>query len=329
MFESRNERDDLTRWLVAAGIVRAAADVVIEPLAGDVSPRRYYRVRAGAERAVVAYYPPELREIARRFLRTTDLLAGAGVRVPVVRRFDDEAGLMLLEDVGAVTLFDWRDREWEALAPWLEAAVDAARRVARIDPAALSGLLPPLDAAVLERELVSTWDLFLAPNGLVGEPALARRLRARLEALCVELEADGLVPCHRDFMVRNLVPVDGAGELVVLDHQDLRLGPRAYDLASLFNDSLFAPAAVVRSLLGEEAVHDHAYHRAVVQRTLKIVGTFASFAQRGHPRYLPLVPAALARGLDHLAALPDAAALASDLARAWAGVLPHENALLD
>jgi aminoglycoside/choline kinase family phosphotransferase len=122
-------------------------------------------------------------------------------------------------------------------------------------------------------------------------------------------------------MARNLVPLSRPGEVVVLDHQDLRLGPQAYDAASLFNDSLYPPEAEVGEILGGALHHSADYHRAVVQRTWKIVGTFASFARRGQPRYLPLIPVSLERGLDHLAALDEGRSLASDLRRRWAGVL--------
>ena len=100
--------------------------------------RRYYRVCCAGERAIVAYYPPELRAAAQRFERTTDLLERAGVRVPAIRRVDHDAGLMLLEDVGAETLFDWRDRGWEAIEPHLAIAFDATLRLRAIDPAELT-----------------------------------------------------------------------------------------------------------------------------------------------------------------------------------------------
>jgi aminoglycoside/choline kinase family phosphotransferase len=327
MLDSGVETPFLRRWLSSSEALGAGSEIAIEALAGDVSPRRYYRVLSRADRAIVAYYPVELRPVALRFQRTTELLEEAGVRVPAIRRFDEDAGLMLLEDVGTETLFDRRDCGWQGLRPWLALAFEAVGRVRTIAPAALHGLLPPLDAAALERELQMTWDVFLLPNELLGDDALRARLRGFLERLCAELEADGLVPCHRDFMARNLVPLtEGGGAIAVLDHQDLRLGPLAYDTASLFNDSLYPPRAAVREVAGTGVFDDAAYHRAVVQRTLKIVGTFASFARRGHARYLPLVAPSLGRCLEHLAELPEAHDLVADLRRTWARALAPAGA---
>src|SRR5262249_24021197 len=77
---------------------------------------------------------------------------------------------------------------------------------------------------------------------------------------------------------------DGPPRVGVLDHQDLRLGPPAYDLASLLNDTLFPTPEVEAAFLAELAPGPEErlrYHRAAAQRTLKAVGTYAAFARRG------------------------------------------------
>jgi aminoglycoside/choline kinase family phosphotransferase len=124
-------------------------------------------------------------------------------------------------------------------------------------------------------------------------------------------------------MVRNLMPLDGEGGIVVLDHQDLRLGPPAYDLASLLNDTLFPPPEIEEELLaaapgGADRV---SYHRAAAQRTLKAIGTYTKFSLRGAHRHLPLIPPTLARGLHHLSRIPEGGPLAEDLGRVWRPVL--------
>jgi len=140
-----------------------------------------------------------------------------------------------------------------------------------------------------------------------------------LDDLCARLGAGPLVPCHRDFMSRNLMPVDDQGGVAVLDHQDLRLGPAAYDLASLLNDTLFPPPDVEEDLLGTTDRVD--YHRAAAQRTLKAVGTFTAFALRGSDRHQPLVRPTLARCLNHLSRIPEGEAFAGDLSCLWRQIL--------
>lgn len=307
--------DEPAAWLASAGF----APREIEPLPGDVSPRRYFRaVLADGGSAILANYPPEIRSTCQRFLTTTTILEGIGVRVPRVLASDCETGWMLVEDLGPRTLGDWgKGRPWSELGALFEQALEIADRIARLPLApahTLAELNPTLGRELLARELQQTWELFLEPQGLVSDPALAADLREALGRLCENLGAEEPVPCHRDFMVRNLMV--GKGDLAILDHQDLRLGPPLYDVASLLNDTLFPPPEVEEALLGD--LHgDIRYHRAAAQRTLKAVGTYASFARRGANRHLPLIPPTLARFVDHFARVPEGAALAARLTEVW------------
>lgn len=298
-------------------------------LSGDVSPRRYARVvlEDGAT-IVLATYPDEVRDVCPRFLRTGELLAGAGVRVPRVFAVSCEQGWMLLEDFGPRTLGEQQERPWSELRLYFARAVELIGRIAALPEETVAGLNPLLGRELLRRELVQTWDLFLAPRELTGGPALTEALDTALDTLCERLGGETPVPCHRDFMVRNLMPVDeaageAAGEIAVLDHQDLRLGPPAYDLASLLNDTLFPPAEIEEELLAAAlgGADRESYHRAAAQRTLKAVGTYTKFSLRGANRHLPLIPPTLARCLHHLSRIPEGAPLAEDLGRIWSPVL--------
>ncbi len=309
-----HDRIELGEWLAGTGFDLRE----VHPLAGDVSPRRYERLTAGdGTTAILALYPADHRATCVRFARSTAILAGAGVPVPRVLAADCERGWMLLQDLGEHTLAELRDRPWRELAAYFETAAALAARIAVLPLDVVRELNPPLDGALMLRELAQTRQLFLEPQGLL--PPLA----AALEDLCGELAADPSVPCHRDYMARNLVP-DGAGGVAVLDHQDLRLGPPAYDLASLLNDTLFPPRGLERRLV-DAAFPTTAgrlrYHRAAAQRTLKAVGTYAAFARRGSARHLPLIAPTLRRFLRHFASVPEGAPLARGLERAWGRVL--------
>ncbi len=305
---------DIESWLSRLGHSPSR----LEPLAGDVSARRYLRAENAGGSLIVAVYPPDLRDACDRFVATGELLRGAGLRVPEVLEADCQAGLMLLEDFGPLTLYDLRRESWPDLRPYLDQAIDDAGRIARLRPASVDGLSPPLDQALLERELEQTWRSFLEPRGLGGDRRSTAALRDALTELCHQLGDEPQVPCHRDYMARNLVVLP-EGRLGILDHQDLRLGPPFYDLASLLNDSLYPPAEFISEILGT-AAEELGYHRAVAQRALKIVGTFATFAERGDPRHLDLIPPTLGRALDHLLQVPETAEISGRLAERWRSV---------
>jgi hypothetical protein len=313
-------RSEMEPWLAGSGF--QIADW--QPLSGDVSPRRYTRLAfADGTTAILATYPPEVQATCPRFLRTTEILSAGGIPVPRILAVDCDRGWMVVEDLGPETLGDWRGRAWSELEGYFGHALEIAVRIGRLNVDGLETLNPLLGGELMTRELQQTWDVFLEPHGFLADPATAAGLRAGIDELVARLAAEPPVPCHRDFMVRNLMPLP-AGRVVVLDHQDLRLGPPLYDLASLLNDTLFPPAAAEEALLARALSRDgdrERYHRAAAQRTLKAVGTYAAFARRGANRHVPLIAPTLERFLEHLSRLPEGDGLAAGLRQAWGAEL--------
>ena len=118
-------------------------------------------------------------------------------------------------------------------------------------------------------------------------------------------------------MVRNLMPLGGAATLAVLDHQDLRLGPPLYDLASLLNDTLFPPPEAEEALLAAAAPTPRdrvRYHRAAAQRTPQGGGHLRHVRPRGADRHLPLIAPTLAQLRAPLGKYPGRRGLAARLA---------------
>ena len=319
--------DQVSEWLEATGWTASR----IEALEGDVSSRRYFRVsdRQGAT-VIVAWYPDDLHVACSRFEITAKLLDRVGVQTPEILEASCSDGFMMLEDVGAQTLFDLEYQPWEQLQPWFESGIDIVRRIQRVETAAVETLNPPLDATLMIRELDQTWTEFLEPNRLVGDAICATDLRDRLESLCRRLGSEPPVVCHRDLMVRNLVPSGGDFKLIVLDHQDLRIGPVFYDLASLCNDSIFPPLGIESSLIGGFISDDRqylSYHRAAAQRTLKAIGTYERFGRRGTRRHLRLIPGTFERSLHHLGQLPDFADLLATIGPVWQAYIKRPSGL--
>jgi aminoglycoside/choline kinase family phosphotransferase len=306
---------EVRRWLAS----RLSTVEEITALAGDVSPRRYFRVIAAGASFIVALYPEEMRDAQDRFVVSSDLLESIGVRVPRVIDSDLISGMALLEDLGNRTLFDDSTTfDDETTQSHLLEAIEITARIRSIETSRVP-TFSRLDENLLRTELDRTWTLFLKPTGMTGDDHQAANLRIRLDELCRASGAQRLVACHRDFMARNLI-LTADEELAVIDHQDLQLGPPTYDLASLLNDSIYTSFENARALL-PSTIDRQAYHRSAAQRCLKIVGTFVSFANSGSPRYLPQVPVALDRFLAHFGEVDDNRSLATALRGKWSEAL--------
>jgi hypothetical protein len=308
-------------WLAALGYKVEG----VRSLAGDVSPRMYFRLDLGqGQTAILAYYPADAREACTRFTSTTKLLEASSVPVPAILGSNCAAGLMLLEDLGSSTLYDRQGEDWASLMPYFEESIVLWKRIRNLPLESVQHLNPALDRDLLVAEVRQTWEIFLKPRRLTGESHLGSALWQALEETCDQLSAQPQVVCHRDFMARNLVPGATPPKLGVLDHQDLRVGPSFYDLASLLNDSLFPPPEIESSLVAT-CISDEsgmlAYHRAALQRTIKVVGTFEAFARRGNPSRLHLIPPTLGKALYHLARTPEGKGLRSFLSVLWRPIL--------
>jgi hypothetical protein len=194
--------------------------------------------------------------------------------------------------------------------------MQAADTLIQWQMASRPGVLPPYDAALLQRELSLFPDWYLAQHRGVQLQGAQREVFDKAFALIVQRNlAAPSVYVHRDFMPRNLMMPHGAGpqseQLGVLDFQDAVYGPISYDIASLMRDAFltwdedFVLDITIRywekarqaGLMDFEDWHSDfgAFYRAVewmgLQRHLKVAGIFARLTLRdGKPKYLADAP---------------------------------------
>jgi hypothetical protein len=293
----------------------AAAGVTIEPLFGDASTRRYFRLRRGGDSVVAALYPEAFDPGKMPFLEVRDLLESYGLPVPKIRAVDAARGLLVLEDLGDLTL----QESLKSASPGARADFyrEALADVARLQGEAARGSQKAsCFESAFDLEKLS-WELhyFLKHfvEGLRGRDLTAEDRATLAEAvhgLCAEMAAWPRVLCHRDFHSRNLMV--HAGRLHWIDFQDARLGPATYDLASLLRDSYVdfeedfvaerAEEFRQRALPGEaKDVLARRFELTSVQRNLKALGTFGYMATvRQNPVYLQYVPRTLANARRNL-----------------------------
>jgi aminoglycoside/choline kinase family phosphotransferase len=302
----------------------------VEPLAGDASTRRYFRVRGAAGSRVAALYPEPFDVPSSSFATVRDLLDGYGVPVPRLLDHDGRLGVLLLEDLGDVTLQELvgfagpagRDALYD------EALRDLARlqRAAQAGPRTAACFSLAFDVEKLSWELGFFREHFVEGHrgARLSEPERSE-LAALFHELCEEIAAWPRVLCHRDFHSRNLM--QHASRLCWIDFQDARLGPAQYDPVSLLCDSYveLSPGFVAekaeafrRVAVPDEPreVFTRRFELMAVQRNLKALGTFGYMAtRRGNPSYVPYMAGTLASARRNLARHPELQPLRRVLAR--------------
>ncbi len=336
--------------VVSEGMGPDARVLEVEPLEGDASDRRFFRLRlyGAPARTVVLMqlsgpgpeFPGELP-----YLSVRAYLEGLGLGVPrLFYLYHPWPGLILLEDLGDLTLerallhpgrraelrarFRWAYRQ--ALELLLRLQLRASPREAKAE-ASCSALRRSFDVKTFVGEL--NYTLEHAVRGLLGLKLKEGKLGEHFTRLSEAMFEGPMVFCHRDFHSRNLIL--RGDELLMVDFQDARLGPRNYDLASLLYDSYILLGEEfraellryylrrLRALTGEspdEEGFSRAFRCAALQRNLKAVGTFASMrVRKATDRYLRYIPHTASCIRQHLGLLPEMEPLAKALEPALMG----------
>ena len=280
-------------FLAAAGWAGAR----IEPLAGDASFRRYFRVIGDQGSAVLMDAPPP-HEDPRPFVRVAEWLSSVGLSAPEILARDLDRGLLLLGDFG-----DWRLREYLDDEPSREAELYRLATDVLIHlhgHVAMSGLpVHGLEQWLDEVMLFPDW--YCRALGLTVDTDAYRRAWTDVLA---PIAQDGLGPVTvlRDYHAENVMLVrgrEGVSHFGLLDFQDALAGHPAYDLASVLEDARRdVPPAIERQMIdryvaatGHGDAFERAYWALAAQRNTRIIGVFTRLWKRDNkPHYRRFQP---------------------------------------
>lgn len=285
------------------GYTLAAGD---EPLKKGGSGRRYHRVagKDGASAILCVYDDTRAENLL--YGQLGHALFAAGVNVPQVLAEDPDAGVLMLEDLGATDLWSLTRGTtfpWSAFASALEQVGHLHRLGAEAVQKAGLTLMEPFG------DKLYAWERqYFTDNVLAGRKP-DRDLQNEMATLAKELGARPQVLVHRDFQSQNILVRDGQAWLI--DFQGARLGCQFYDFASLaFDPYLTCPdmdlwridledhAREVADWKGSLDEFTHLLHVAATQRLLQACGAYAFLGRKqGRADFLAHLP----QGLRNLA----------------------------
>jgi aminoglycoside/choline kinase family phosphotransferase len=327
---------------ITASYLDAPADqLTITHLTGDASTRSYFRAASSSASLVIALYTEPFEqseqsshrlERAEQFsptarltfandpcahIEVTELFLKAGLPVPALVRVSGDEAAILIEDVGDIKLQDWLlGRSTEEVKEAYLRAIDFIIKIQEATEIAVESDSICCHLAFDEAKL--RWELgfFFAHyfNRYLKVKIDAARSNAAQEdfrAICSELASRERVLTHRDYHARNLMM---SGErMFTIDHQDARLGPATYDLASLIADPYTSLDSEVTEELIEkfielksrssQPISDEGEFRKeldlmTIQRMLKAVGTYSfQAAMKDNTVYVQYIAPALDRAI--------------------------------
>ncbi len=296
----------------------------IYSLAGDASTRKYYRLIQNDRSWVIMSWEPFVAE-KYPFLSVLEHFAKHHVHVPQVHAVYAAEGMIVLEDLGDLTL-ERKALENQVFANSREFYSLAIDELIKIHGGATE--FPDSQCTAFQIQFDTEkfmWELNYAVENLVEgvlkfkfEPKYKEEIYALFKDLCQRLDREPKRIAHRDYHSRNvMLKLD---QLKVIDFQDARLGPVQYDLVSLLKDSYVdIPEDFARSLLSEYIAKaqgylpksfsrdhfDEIYELQSIQRCFKACGSFASFYhQREDKRYLKYLSPTLKKVIKSLSLFP-------------------------
>lgn len=292
---------------------------VFSPIAGDGSKRIFWRV--GDPRSDLTYIAMEnapIDDFSKRenaaYLNIGRHLRNKGLPLPEIYRFDLGKGWFIMEDFGDVNLQTACERVKERVplyAPVVETLfVQQTRGSEGFDTEWTC------QTETYDREVMRRYEVEYFKEAFLGTYLGFRKgwpgLESSFEHLIEEAsKAENRFFLHRDFQSRNIMIT---GEKIgILDWQGGRLGPLAYDLASLLID----PYTKLPDLEKEEiystylqllrqkepdrvASFEKSFPYLAVQRNLQILGAFSFLSRvRGKTYFEEYIPGAV-KSLQHL-----------------------------
>ena len=303
LFVTDSRQDQLTAFVKS---IILEDEIMLLPLNGDASFRRYFRVSG---KNLIAVDAPPTTQKNKEFIAIDKALDAEKVKVPKILAYDLENGFMLLEDLGNTTFAQVAIGE-KAEAYYLK-AIELLAPVAKVSS---NVELPLFDDEFINFEL-SLFETWMLEKRLGVQLSAEEKqvLKDAYDYICDSLKHLPYVAMHRDFHSRNLMVREN--ELAVIDFQDMVKGPITYDLASLVYDCYI--------VLDKELVNkciDKAYSRYVelklidgiskaefehllsitsLQRHIKVLGIFCRLSIRdGKNGYLKDLPRVINYVLD-------------------------------
>lgn len=288
------------------------------PLTEDGSNRQYFRiVPANSSDTYILMQvhgqdASDLKVGSYSWLTIGEVLAKKGIFVPKIRNLLSECDSLLIEDFGDTTL-DLKissSNEAETRSLYKSAAQMLSEFISIEPEIPSSWSRRGFDYVLLHRELEFFRAQFLDTLPEFQNNRDASLFAQEIEVLSRYISKLPQYFAHRDFHSRNLMFFKNS--LGVIDFQDARWGPAAYDLCSLCLDpyvplSLGARQNIFNDALDifeknngvgfKEEIHQ-TWHSIALQRMLKAIGSFAFLTRKGKRNYLGYIAPTL-ESLNH------------------------------
>jgi len=275
-------------------------DWEIVNLAGDASPRKYFRLSSSNRTAVLMDAPIDCCGPLDPFIEISDYLIEQGFSSPKILAKDTAGGFLIIEDLGddlfSSLLIRQPEMEYEIYQVALEILVALRQKV---PPPHVPTYTPKIQGELSALSL--TWYTRYIAGVEVNDREI-KRLSDLVGGAIYGLN-ERQVFIHRDYHAENLLwlPERSDQERIgLIDFQDGSIGQSSYDLVSLLEDARREISTTLKDdllyryseLTGDSiAMVKKGMAISGIQRNLRILGVFARLSIRDSKSwYLDYIP---------------------------------------
>ena len=227
----------------------------------ESSQREFFRVKSIKRSLILMVVPAGIDESVSLFVTKGRFLKKNKVNVPEIFAYDENLGLILVEDFGD-NLYQFNLDNSPDL--YYEQAINELIKIQSSNKDDI--FLKSLNEEIFDMN----WELFekdFYRNFLaLSDEKLLHEIKKNYNFVCSQLENQPKVVCHYDYECRNLI-FTSSKKAGILDFQDALIGPIGLDLASLFKDLYYE--------WPEEKIHN--WYKIYISKIKKKLGLELSF----------------------------------------------------
>lgn len=290
----------------------------INKLKGDASERMYFRVTMPDKKTYILMQDtdnPEKNSI-KNYISLTEILLEQNVKVPEIFFRNTKQNLLLIEDGGDISLWDaCHDKSQSVIINLYKKAIDEMIKIHNTPP---SQKKECFSLAFDTEKLMWELDFFLkhvqkGVTKFTDDDMLF--FRQEFTKICNTLSQEDRVLTHRDYHSRNIMVNDD--NLLIIDFQDARMGPAAYDMCSLLKDSYIdLDKHTIEALIdyyctqknfkdSDKETFMKSFNLMTFQRSIKACGSFCYLEyEKNKKGYMQHFPTAVRYAQDALCNFP-------------------------
>lgn len=296
-------RVDFVFRILRQSLDLSIADIKLSQMSADASVKQYFRVEIKNKPFILLALPVASESSEEEFSLKKDraisqaqsfIEAGTWLNekmdhLPTIYGYNMTQGLVLLSDNGEKNLFDYLptmsepqiENYYKALVDWIVKLESSSFRELP------QSLMRQFTESALLTELMDFIDYGVCAGNVSNKhQSLKNNLHLEFKLLVSKINQFPKVLLHRDFQSKNILCEPSDNSFVIIDYQDMCIGPKYYDLASLIFDPYVSlnPSSIEKILRHYfQASHSQKSYQAflnelnlvAVQRLLKAAGRYA------------------------------------------------------